>query len=278
MCPTSTHQLFNSAHNPQSITIRAQLSGMFFLAESPWQSDAMSNLEPPTLTCYRRNLFNISGTIHIPRDVATVIGPNGHEAKVGCLSVVISTTESLAGTSITLVSAPPKHATRSSSMTNISPGPIKLDVEGNSNQYADPCPFSVFWNRLQFRTATAKNNRRAALQQYYFITINVVATLGDGSKVVVCKATSLPIIVRGRSPGSYQTTKTGVPELESTITEKIEVLEPTYATIGQSSGMENLATLLSHPEELCTQGSERDVEAREVSRLPTSLLKTLSMY
>lgn len=264
MCAGSTYQILDSANGPGSITIKAHLSGMFFLAESPWDRKVMPNSEAPTLTCYRRNLFNIAGVIHIPRDVAAVIGSNGHIEKVEYLSVDISVTESLADTSVMLLSLPPKHVVESYSNTKSPPNPIKLDIEGNSNQYMDPCPFSMFWNRLQFKAATAKNNRRAALQQYYYITINVSATLEDGSKVVVSKATSLPIVVRGRSPGSYQTTRTTVPELESTTREKEEALETTYVTENNKNSVKTLTKLMPQSAKTCSEASQSDIASRAV--------------
>jgi len=56
-------------------------------------------------------------------------------------------------------------------------------------------------------SATANNGRRKELQQHFILHLKVVATLANGSKVVLSESTSLPIVVRGRSPRNFQARK-----------------------------------------------------------------------
>jgi hypothetical protein len=201
--------VLDSSHNSQFVDISAQLSGMFFVAESPWKQSSVSEFlsSQPVLTCYRRNLFRIGGTIRIPRNFATALGPRGFEEAIDSISVELSATENFQGASAKIVSVSAKNASNSSDVLETGPPPIKLDFGSNPDRHSDPCPFSFSWDRLRFRSATAKNNRRAALQQHYTMNIRIISTLKDASQVLLCESTSVPVIVRGRSPGSYLTSR-----------------------------------------------------------------------
>lgn len=61
----------------------------------------------------------------------------------------------------------------------------------------------AMFERLQFKTATANNGKRRATQQYFHLNVEVFARCSDNSiqRIAVCK--SLPVVVRGRSPGHY---------------------------------------------------------------------------
>lgn len=61
----------------------------------------------------------------------------------------------------------------------------------------------AMFERLQFKTATANNGKRRATQQYFHLNVEVFARCSDNSiqRVAICK--SLPVVVRGRSPGHY---------------------------------------------------------------------------
>ncbi|KAJ2432622.1 hypothetical protein GGF42_009548, partial [Coemansia sp. RSA 2424] len=52
-------------------------------------------------------------------------------------------------------------------------------------------------------TATANNGKRRAAQQYYVLTVDLLADCDGGERCVVASAASAPIVVRGRSPGHY---------------------------------------------------------------------------
>lgn len=61
----------------------------------------------------------------------------------------------------------------------------------------------VTFERLQFRVATANNGKRRASQQYFRLIFELVAQLDDATQHVVSECYSLPLVVRGRSPGHY---------------------------------------------------------------------------
>lgn len=55
--------------------------------------------------------------------------------------------------------------------------------------------------------ATANNGRRKELQQHFVLHLKAIATLANGSKVVLAESTTAPIVVRGRSPRNFQARK-----------------------------------------------------------------------
>lgn len=61
----------------------------------------------------------------------------------------------------------------------------------------------VTFERLQFRVATANNGKRRASQQYFRLVFELIAQLDDETQHVVSECYSLPLVVRGRSPGHY---------------------------------------------------------------------------
>jgi hypothetical protein len=192
----------------------AHLSGIFFVAESPWADDHRKQPDQTlALTCYRRNLFQVTGTVLVPRSAKHVeISGEGTKRIVG-FEALLAATESLEGKPVKLISVPLKSPAKGSGI-GISVGngdqeqpQLKLDLRNHFDRHSDPCPFTISWKRLQFRVATAKNNRRMANQQYFNLTISVIAVCEDGSKEIICKSSSVPLIVRGRSPKSFHTKK-----------------------------------------------------------------------
>ena len=264
-CPSSKYRILNSTDIPRAIGISAQLSGMFFVAESPFDNQLLSASEVLPLTCYRRNLFKVTGAIHVPQDICSILGPDGDRETVHNLSVSISAFESFGGKSIKIISVPPKHGSKFPSAPEAIPTPIKLDMAGNSNQHVDPFPFPVRWDRLQFRTATAKNNRRSMLQQHYTITIKVMGTFRNGSKAILCEANSPPVIVRGRSPKSYENTRSA-----SVATKKLKMQEPKRTTDELPDSVSILTAPKLEPIALFINESDFDTNPVE-TRLPVSL-------
>lgn len=196
-----------------TVSIAAQLGGIFFVAESPWNGAGAARARSPELTCYRRNLFKITGTVFVPRGIKTVVTDDGERRAIVSLMAELTASESLEGKPAKVVSMPTKTAVTAAptTATGYEPIPLDLDIDRNFNRHSDPCPFPISWERLQFRTATAKNNRRASAQQHYKLTLNVVAALNDGSKASLCQSSSVSIIVRGRSPRSFLPHKDGAP-------------------------------------------------------------------
>ncbi|OQO14562.1 hypothetical protein B0A51_18413, partial [Rachicladosporium sp. CCFEE 5018] len=195
-----------------SIRIATQLHGMFFLAESPWATAADTVPPPNELTCYRRNLFQITGEMTLPRSLRFVTNDQGEHFQIVGQELAVSATESTEGNAVKLISVPWK-TPANPSMTNESekserePPVIPLDHMSMQDQESEFVTFPVQWKRLQFRIATANNGRRKELQQHFTVRLKVIATLATGMKVPVCEVQSGAIIVRGRSPRNFQSRK-----------------------------------------------------------------------
>lgn len=209
--PTYNFTLLDYSLRRTSLSLTAQLHGMFFMAESP-SSVADTNVSPPELTCYRRNLFQITGSITLPRTLRYILTDQGDRIPILAQELSISATESVEGHPVKLISVPWKTP---ASNTIISPEDkvekeptsIPLDTMSNQDMDADYATFPIAWKRLQFRIATANNGRRKELQQHFVVRLKVVATLTTGAKVSICEAKSGAIIVRGRSPRNFQARK-----------------------------------------------------------------------
>ncbi|KAI4290428.1 MAG: hypothetical protein L6R35_000294 [Caloplaca aegaea] len=194
------------------ISLAAQLHGMFFMAESQ-ESGPTTTLAPPNeLTCYRRNLFQITGSITLPRGLRYIMTDAGDRIPIIGQELYISATESVEGLPVKLISVPWKTPASHSSTTpedktEKEPASIPLDTMSNQDMDADFATFPIAWKRLQFRIATANNGRRKELQQHFVVRLRVVATLTTGAKVSICESRSAAIIVRGRSPRNFQARK-----------------------------------------------------------------------
>ena len=202
--------LLDYAMRQTSVSLAAQLHGMFFLAKSSRAGSEEMSGPSAELTCYRRNLFQITGYVTLPRTIQYVVTDQGDRLQIVSQKLSISASESVEGSPIKIISVPFKpSATGAPPMveekTEREPTPFPLDqsssheVDGDFNVY----PFA--WKRLQFRVATANNGRRKELQQHFTVRLFVAATLSNGAEVAICQALSGPIVVRGRSPRNFQT-------------------------------------------------------------------------
>ena len=195
-----------------TLSLAAQLHGMFFLAESSRTLTGELASSPAELTCYRRNLFQITGSVTLPRLMQYVINDKGERLPIVSQELTISATESVEGSPVKIISVPwktPANGTPPAPEEKVEKEPSSIPLDQSANHDVDS-EFSVFpiaWKRLQFRVATANNGRRRELQQHFTIKLSVVATLSDGSKLPLCDALSGPIIVRGRSPRNFQQRK-----------------------------------------------------------------------
>lgn len=194
-----------------SISMSAQLHGMFFLAESPWANPGDVAMAPIELTCYRRNLFQITGTITIPRNLQYLCTEQGDQIPILGQELTISATESLEGNPVKIISVPWKTPASSTTVvedkTEKEPPSCPLDLSQGQDLDAEYVNFPISWKRLQFRIATANNGRRKELQQHYVVRLRVLATLATGAKIPICEIHSGAIIVRGRSPRNFQSRK-----------------------------------------------------------------------
>ncbi|KAL9614905.1 MAG: hypothetical protein Q9167_000647 [Letrouitia subvulpina] len=210
--PTYNFTLLDYSLRRTSVSLTAQLHGMFFMAE-PQSSSPPDTSRPSTeLTCYRRNLFQITGSITLPRMLRYIVTERGERIPIVGQELHISATESVEGHPVKLISVPWKTPVSNSQTTpedktEKEPSSIPLDTMSNQDMDADYATFPIAWKRLQFRIATANNGRRKELQQHFVVRLKVVATLATSAKVSICEARSGAIIVRGRSPRNFQQRK-----------------------------------------------------------------------
>lgn len=210
-----------------SLSLSAQLHGMFFLAESPYTTSPSENALPQQgaeLTCYRRNLFQITGSVTLPRGMRYIMTDQGDRIPILAQELTVSATESVEGNPVKIISVPWKtpaaaaansgtaledNSNNSGSATKVEkePPPIPLDIMAGQDLDTDYATFPITWKRLQFRVATANNGRRKELQQHFVVRLKVVATLSTGAKIAISEVQSGPVIVRGRSPRNFQSRK-----------------------------------------------------------------------
>lgn len=195
-----------------SLNLTAQLHGMFFLAESQWPAPPDAPPPPPELTCYRRNLFQITGSVTLPRSLRYIMTDHGDRIPILAQELAISATESVEGNPVKIISVPWKTPAGGGTSTaedkvEKEPSSIPLDTMAGQDLDADYASFPIQWKRLQFRIATANNGRRKELQQHFVIRLKVMATLSTGAKISIAEAQSGAIIVRGRSPRNFQSRK-----------------------------------------------------------------------
>ena len=209
--PSFPYALLDYGMRRTSISISAQLHGMFFLAESPWAAAGDVASPPSELTCYRRNLFQITGTITLPRSLQYIMTEQGDQIPILGQELTISATESLEGNPVKIISVPWKTPASSTAVvedkTEKEPPSYPLDLSNGQDMDSEYVNFPIAWKRLQFRIATANNGRRKELQQHFVVRLKVVATLATGAKIPICEVRSGAIIVRGRSPRNFQSRK-----------------------------------------------------------------------
>lgn len=221
--PIYNFTLLDYSLRRSSISMSAQLHGMFFLAESPWTTSPAENTPPQQgaeLTCYRRNLFQITGSITLPRNLRYIMTEQGDRIPVLAQELTVSATESVEGNPVKIISVPWKTPAANSANSNPTPveeipatkvekepPSIPLDIMAGQDLDNDYATFPIAWKRLQFRVATANNGRRKELQQHFLVRLKVVATLSTGAKIPICEIQSAPVIVRGRSPRNFQSRK-----------------------------------------------------------------------
>ena len=210
--PSFDYTLLDYTYRRTTLSLAAQLHGMFFLAESPWASAGDAQAAPSELTCYRRNLFQITGEITIPRTLRYIMTEQGDQIAILGQELVISATESTEGNPVKIISVPWKTPVNPNAPTvedkvEREPPSIPLDLMNVQDMDSDFATFPFQWKRLQFRIATANNGRRKELQQHFVVRLKVLATLATGGKISICDVQSGAIIVRGRSPRNFQSRK-----------------------------------------------------------------------
>lgn len=150
------HTILDQHGRMQHLELSAQLHGMFFLSEMP-SSAADGTLLQPELTCYRRNLFQISGSLITPRGQLSVVTEAGETLPVTSTEVTVSAIESVDGHPVRLIvipwKTPPPNSPDLNQTSDQEPPALPLipfqdeagDVDG---EYA---VYPIGWRRLQFR-------------------------------------------------------------------------------------------------------------------------------
>jgi hypothetical protein len=205
------HTILDQYGRPGSIVIAAQIHGMFFLSEIATDSGE-SIIVQPELTCYRRNLFQISGSVASPTGPISVLTEQGQTVPIVSQELSIFATESVDGHIIRLIvipwKTPPPNSPEVPPNQEQEPLPILLDSNAEESQEINEVTVqTIAWRRLQFRVATANNGRRKELQQHFVLRLNLTATLADNTKLCIAEAATAPIVVRGRSPRNFQARK-----------------------------------------------------------------------
>ncbi|KAL9129102.1 MAG: hypothetical protein Q9217_002345 [Psora testacea] len=210
--PSYSFTLLDVSLRRISLNISARLHGMFFVADPPPTPNFSTQSTFPELTCYRRNLFQVTGSITLPRKLRYILTDIGDRLPIMGQELQISATESVENSAVKLISVPWK-----TPINNIPPMPedksekepttIPLDIMSNQDMDAEFATFPIAWKRLQFRIATANNGRRRELQQHFIVRLKLVVTLPNGARIPVAEAKSAAIIVRGRSPRNFQAKK-----------------------------------------------------------------------
>lgn len=150
------HTIVDNHGRIQQLELTAQLHGMFFLSELPTTNNDGSVLQPE-LTCYRRNLFQVSGSLITPRGQLSVISETGETVPVSNTEVTISAIESVDGHPVRLIVIPWKTPPPNSPEVNQQPDqepsslpliPFQDDGTEGEGEYA---VYPIGWRRLQFR-------------------------------------------------------------------------------------------------------------------------------
>ncbi|KAK0701805.1 hypothetical protein B0T26DRAFT_659382, partial [Lasiosphaeria miniovina] len=218
----------DSPATPVKLDINGIIDKGFFLAENEW-------------TCYRRNYFSctcsysISPSSNGPMPMQFTQPGTQQVCQVYgfamCISAVVAENDTH---SIDLVQHTPKRdkgPVAKPEKVRLAPKPAQashhpLGMYGGPNegitsprgyegygQPSSPLPTEHTFERIQFKQATANNGKRRAAQQYYHLIVELWGDLGGqgGSDpfVKIAYRKSAKMIVRGRSPGHYQSERRG---------------------------------------------------------------------
>ena len=152
------HTIVDNKGRIHDMEIDAQLHGMFFLSEFP-ASTGDGNVLNAELTCYRRNLFQISGSLCFPQIPLSVMLETGETSLIKNMEVSISAIESVDGHPVRLIvipwKTPPPNSPELSQGPDQEPPPLPLipwsEEEQEENQGDHYAIYPIGWRRLQFR-------------------------------------------------------------------------------------------------------------------------------
>ncbi|KAK7747339.1 hypothetical protein SLS53_001592 [Cytospora paraplurivora] len=203
--PLSKTQVVDGAGNITDTNMTAELYGMFFVAEDVFGGDNTGR--PLELTCYRRNLWQCSGQVTLPRHIGHIIDEQGQQVQVFDLAASITAIESIEGKPTEIISIPWKSSIEEGNKSPAAPPNIALDLSTGHELDHNLVSLPVSWKRLQFKHATANNGRRKGLQQHYVVQISFLGKIKSGEFIKIAEIQSGPVIVRGRSPRNFDSRK-----------------------------------------------------------------------
>lgn len=245
--PQYNFTLLDDSFRRSSVNINAQLHGMFFLAESQWPATPDAPPPPPELTCYRRNLFQITGSITLPRNLRYVFTDDGSRIPIYELELSVSATESVEGNPVKIISVPWKtpsggETAKPEDKLEREPPSLPLDKMSGQDLETDFTTFPIQWKRLQFRIATANNGRRKELQQHFTLHLKILASLSTGGKIPIAESHSGAIIVRGRSPRNFAARKDLPLSSSSTARKHVSVSRTSQTSVPQVTSAPKVKT------------------------------------
>jgi len=213
------HQLQTSDGQIIRPEIFGKIDKGFFKADNDW-------------TCYRRNYFslNCSYTLHptIPSVSMHLMQHAGNPLVHGFALSIAAVVDGRDGKAIELVQHTPKRdkgPQEKPPRVTLSPRPHpSLGMYGGDNSSgrglydqgygsnpSQPTTEATF-ERIQFKNATANNGKRRAAQQYYHLLVELFVDVGSQHPdryIKIATRMSAPMVVRGRSPGHYQSERRG---------------------------------------------------------------------
>ena len=203
--PTIHHfTLLDRSLRTMSVSLNADLHGMFFITDPQNPPGLLPELNPSEITCYRRNLFQVTGSITLSRGLLYILTNRGDRIPIVAQELTISVTESIENNTVKLISVPWKTPKEPAEKIEKEPSVLPLDLICHHDSDAEVATIPFAWKRLQFRIATVNNARRPELQQNFVVRLKLMVTLSTGDTTVVAEARSAAIIVRGRSPRNFQ--------------------------------------------------------------------------
>ncbi|KAI0523673.1 hypothetical protein F5B22DRAFT_408632 [Xylaria bambusicola] len=217
------------AGSPIKVDIQAIIDKGFFLSDGEW-------------TCYRRNYFSCvcsyGLTPHYPNANMQFIA-NGSTTSYQVFGFAMSISAMVAESdsqNIDLVQHTPKRdkgPTAKPEKVKMlpkphqqAPNPLGMysdhSMAGSSRAIYEsgygqtgqgPYATEHTFERIQFKQATANNGKRRAAQQYYHLLVELYVDVGSQNPgegyIKIAERKSAKMIVRGRSPGHYQTERRG---------------------------------------------------------------------
>lgn len=212
---------------PVKIDINGNIDKGFFEAEGDW-------------TCYRRNYFSCICSYSLTPWVASspmqFVQDNGPTYSIHAFAMCISAVIAESPNKIELVQHTPKRdkgPTEEPQKVRLQPKqqqqPSQLGLYPHDNgmgpssrmygadpyaggQHGSDYQTEYTFERIQFKQATANNGKRRAAQQYYHLVVELwgdVGGQGPDKYIKIAQRKSARMIVRGRSPGHYQSERRG---------------------------------------------------------------------